>query len=118
MFKLVVDYPAVEDEVSVVRAQAAGPSTVREVLHGDDLLRYRAKAQEVHVDRLVATYALRQDAAGGYVLRATTFDIETVARVATAADTLVALDAAASLDPRERAEGHRILTARLDGFRG
>ena len=58
MFKLVVDYPAIEDEVAVVRAQAAGMHAVREVLNGEDLLRYRAKAQEVHVDRLVATYAV------------------------------------------------------------
>ena len=70
------------------------------------------------VDRLVAAYALRSDAGGGYVLRGTHFDLETVRRIAAAADTLVALDAAASLDPRERAEGHRILTDRLDAFRG
>ena len=70
------------------------------------------------VDRLVAAYALRRDAAGAYVLRATHFDLEIVRRIAAAADTLVALDAAASLDPRERAEGHRILTEQLDAFRG
>ena len=70
------------------------------------------------VDRLVAKYALREDPAGAYVLRATHFDLETVRRIASAAHTLVALDAAASLDPRERAEGHRILTERLDAFRG
>lgn len=70
------------------------------------------------VDRLVATYALRSDASGGYLLRATGFDLETIACIAAAADTLVALDAAASLDPRERSQGHQILTERLDGFRG
>ena len=69
------------------------------------------------VDRLVATYALRHDASGSYVLRATGFDLDTVTRIAGAADTLAALDAAASLDPRERSQGHRILTERLDGFR-
>ena len=70
------------------------------------------------VDRLVATYALRNDPSGGYVLRVTGFDLDTIARMAEASDSLAGLDAAASLDPRERSEGHRILTATLDGFRG
>jgi hypothetical protein len=70
------------------------------------------------LDRLVERYALRTDAAGGYVLRATTFDLDTIAAIAAADQTLLAIDAATSLDPRERAQGHEILTARLAGFRG
>jgi MoxR-like ATPase len=58
LFKLVVDYPAIEDEVAVVQSRAAGPAQPREALTGADLLRYRAAAREVHVDRLVATYAV------------------------------------------------------------
>ena len=69
------------------------------------------------VERLVARYALRNDATGAYVLRATSFDLATIERLAVAADTLVALDAAASLDPRERSLGHEILTGRLEAFR-
>ena len=58
MFKLLVDYPAIEDEVSVVRQQAGGAAAVREVLSPEELLRFRAATTEVHVDRLVATYAV------------------------------------------------------------
>jgi hypothetical protein len=70
------------------------------------------------VDRLAARYALRSDAAGAYVLRATTFDLGTVAAIATADRTLLAVDAATSLDPRERSQGQQILTERLESFRG
>jgi hypothetical protein len=70
------------------------------------------------VDALVARYALRTDAAGAYVLRATGFDLDTVAAIAAADATLVALDAATSLDPRERSQGQQILTERLAAFRG
>ena len=58
LFKLVIDYPAIEDEVAVARGMAGASATAREVLRPQDLLRYRRAAQEVHVDRLVATYAV------------------------------------------------------------
>jgi MoxR-like ATPase len=58
LFKLVVDYPAIEDEVAVAQGRAGGTVTPKEVLGGPDLLRYRQAAREVHVDRLVATYAV------------------------------------------------------------
>jgi hypothetical protein len=70
------------------------------------------------VDRIVDTHALRSDAAGSYVLRATTFDLDVVATLAATSDTLLATDAATSLDPRERSRGHQLLTERLDDFRG
>ena len=70
------------------------------------------------MDLLVEKYALRADTGGDYVLRATSFDLDRVARIAAAAETLVALDAAASLDPRERSQGHQVLTERLREFRG
>jgi MoxR-like ATPase len=57
LFKLVIDYPAIEDEVAA-RGMAGASATAREVLRPEDLLRYRRAAQEVHVDRLVATYAV------------------------------------------------------------
>ncbi len=41
-----------------MQSRAAGPAVPKEVLGGDDLLRYRQAAREVHVDRLVATYAV------------------------------------------------------------
>ena len=58
LFKLVVDYPAVEDEVHVARGMAGEGATAREVLRADDLLRFREAVREVHVDRHVATYAV------------------------------------------------------------
>ncbi len=58
LFKLAVDYPAVEDEVAVARGLAGDDQAAREVLRTEDLVRYRAAARAVHVDRAVATYAV------------------------------------------------------------
>jgi MoxR-like ATPase len=59
LFKLVVDYPAIEDEVAVARSMAGEGTTAREVLSARDLLRFRETVNQVHVDRHVATYAVR-----------------------------------------------------------
>ncbi len=59
LFKLVVGYPEVEDEVAVARGLAGERKQVKEVLGLGDLLRFRAAAEEVHVDRELATYAVR-----------------------------------------------------------
>jgi MoxR-like ATPase len=59
LFKLVVGYPDVEDEVAVARGLAGERTTVKEVLALQDLLRFRAAAEDVHADREVATYAVR-----------------------------------------------------------
>jgi MoxR-like ATPase len=58
LFKLTVDYPAIEDEVAVARGLAGEDGRAREALRVRDLVRYRAAAREVHVDRAVATYAV------------------------------------------------------------
>src|ERR1700712_2509796 len=57
LFKLVVDYPDVEDEVAVVRGLVS-PSEVRPVLTMPALIGHRARAREVLVDREVARYAV------------------------------------------------------------
>src|ERR1700754_3832352 len=57
LFKLVVDYPDIEDEVAVARG-VASPQSVRRVLSMEDLIAHRARAQEVHIDREVARYAV------------------------------------------------------------
>jgi MoxR-like ATPase len=59
LFKLTIDYPAVEDEVAVARGMAGESASAKEVLQPADLLRYRAAVREVHVDRAVATYAVQ-----------------------------------------------------------
>jgi MoxR-like ATPase len=57
LFKLVLDYPEVEDEVAFVRGVQA-PSTLRQVLDMPSLIAHRARVAEVHVDREVARYAV------------------------------------------------------------
>ena len=58
MFKLVVDYPATRDEVSVVERSLLGPRDVREVLSSAALARHQRAAQGVYVDRRVMEYAV------------------------------------------------------------
>jgi MoxR-like ATPase len=58
LFKLVVDYPAIEDEVAVARGMAGEAASASEVLAAEDLIRFREAVHDVHVDRLVATYAV------------------------------------------------------------
>src|SRR4051795_7387418 len=57
LFKLVVDYPDIEDEVAVVRGVVA-PGDVQQVLSMPALIAHRARAREVLVDREVARYAV------------------------------------------------------------
>jgi MoxR-like ATPase len=57
LFKLLVEYPHIDDEVAFVRGFVA-PSEVRQVLSMPQLELYRARAREVVVDREVARYAV------------------------------------------------------------
>src|SRR4051812_1130500 len=59
LFKLVVGYPSVEDEVAVARGMAGERTRVREVLNLQDLVRFRKASEDVHIDREVATYAVQ-----------------------------------------------------------
>ena len=80
LFKLLVGYPSVEDEIAVAQGVTA-TTAVRQRLGMEDLIRFRAKAAEVHVPREVAAYAVglvdctRRPAAHGLddVARAITF---------------------------------------------
>ncbi len=65
------------------------------------------------VQKIAHRYALRESARGGYVLRATTFDLATVQRITEASNVLASLDAATSRDPRERGVGADVLTESL-----
>ncbi len=58
MFKLVVDYPAARDEVSVVERSLLGGADVRTVLSPAALARHQRAAQAVYVDRRVMEYAV------------------------------------------------------------
>jgi MoxR-like ATPase len=59
LFKLVVDYPKLEDEIAVARGHAGEHARAAQVLAPADLLRFRAAAAEVRVSRELATYAVR-----------------------------------------------------------
>ena len=58
MFKLIVDYPAARDEVSVVERSLLGGTEVREVLSASQLARHQRAAHGVYVDRRVMEYAV------------------------------------------------------------
>jgi MoxR-like ATPase len=59
LFKLLVEYPAVEDEVGVLDLLDGEPVTPRTVLHVDSLLEHRRAARAVYVDRSVKQYAVQ-----------------------------------------------------------
>lgn len=85
-----------------------------------------AAAGEADLDGYVATdalaelvkrYGLRADTRGKMVLRVTDFDLTTITRISIEGNgALSALDAASSLDPRERGVGIRALTQHLKKF--
>jgi len=58
MFKLVVDYPDVRDEVAVVERSLEGGGQAREVLSPATLAEHQRTASAVYVDRRVMEYAV------------------------------------------------------------
>src|SRR4051794_1371746 len=58
LFKLVVDYPAVEDEIAVVDRVAAAPPQPRQVVEIADLLDHQRVARDVFADRTAIAYAV------------------------------------------------------------
>jgi hypothetical protein len=74
----------------------------------------------LHTDRiagLVRRYRLREDTTGSITLRHTDMDIDFIKYLVTLNRTLAAVDAATSLDPRERGVGEQVLARRLELFR-
>jgi hypothetical protein len=69
------------------------------------------------VNALVRRNRLRQDTTGTITLRITGMDIDFVKYLAAFNRTLAAVDAATSLDPRERGVGEQVLVGRLELFR-
>ncbi len=59
LFKLVVGYPAIDDEVSVLDLLEGEPVRPQEVLRPHDLLEFRRAVRGVYVDRAVKRYAVR-----------------------------------------------------------
>src|ERR671925_435591 len=59
MLKVVVGYPAPEDELTVVERSLAGLAEVRPILSLDQLLALRQAARRVYVDPALSRYAVR-----------------------------------------------------------
>jgi MoxR-like ATPase len=59
MLKVLVDYPALEDEHTVAQRALAAPVEVRRVIELERLLALQAAVQSVYVDPAVARYAVR-----------------------------------------------------------
>ncbi len=74
----------------------------------------------IHADRiadLVRRYRLSEDTNGSITLRSTYMDIDFITYLGAFSRTLAAVDAATSLDPRERGVGEQVLARRLELFR-
>ena len=74
----------------------------------------------IHADRIadaVRRYRLSEDTTGSITLRYTDMDIDFITYLATFNRTLAAVDAATSLNPRERGVGEQTLIDRLKLFR-
>jgi MoxR-like ATPase len=63
MMKVVVDYPAMGEEMVIVQRSLGDSPTVETILPIDVLHRYQRLARMVYVDRVVAEYAIRLAAA-------------------------------------------------------
>ncbi len=59
LFKLLVDYPSVEDEVGVLDLLDGEQVVPRTVLHVDSLIEHRRAARAVYVDRSVKQFAVQ-----------------------------------------------------------
>jgi MoxR-like ATPase len=58
MMKVLVGYPAFDEETEVVRRALVSPPPVREVLDPDQVMSYQRAALDVYVDLLVSEYAI------------------------------------------------------------
>src|SRR4051794_1939602 len=58
LFKLVVDYPAIEDEIAVVERVSVEPPRARRTMAVTDLLEHQRTAREVFADRTTIAYAV------------------------------------------------------------
>ena len=65
MFKLIVDYPTMEEEHTILKrmARTAPETTVKPVASLDDILEMRKRVDQIHVDEKIERYILRLVAA-------------------------------------------------------
>lgn len=99
-----------------VRTQLVLPGRQRLGLVEDDTIADGYLSTDRIAD-LVRRYRLREDTNGPITLRYTDMDIDFIEHLAGLNTTLAAVDAATSLDPRERGVGEQVLLRRLEVFR-
>jgi MoxR-like ATPase len=58
LLKVIVGYPTIEDEASVVHASVGAPEDVRQVITPEKLLRHRETVRSAHVDPQVVRFAV------------------------------------------------------------
>lgn len=99
-----------------IRGELVIPGRQRLGLVEDDAV-VDGYTQVDHVADLASRYRLRRDTAGSITLRHTSIDLDFIEHLTTVSRTLAAVDAATSLDPRERGVGEDVLNDRLAWFR-
>jgi hypothetical protein len=113
---MVTTWPGHRSVIDRVRQELVIPGLQRLGLVEDDTI----VDGYIHADRiadLVRRCRLVEDTTGSITLRCTSTDIGFIKYLATFNRTLAALDAATSLDPRERGVGEQVLVRRLELFR-
>lgn len=80
----------------------------------DDVKRVNGYLASNTLAATVRHLGLRESANGAITVRATGFDLAVVERLATTSSVLAAVDAATSLDPRERGVGERVLASAIE----
>lgn len=99
-----------------VRAELVVPGRQRLGLVEDDTI-VDGYIPADRIADLVRRCRLVEDATGSITLRSTSMDIDFIKSLAALNRTLAAVDAATSLDPRERGVGVQVLLGRLELFR-
>lgn len=99
-----------------VRAELVIPGRRRLGLVEDDTI-VDGYIQADRIADLVRRCRLVEDTTGSITLRSTSMDIDFIKSLAALNRTLAAVDAATSLDPRERGVGVQVLLGRLELFR-
>jgi hypothetical protein len=100
----------------LIRERLADPDMLGPMLVGTQHDRLDGYLAAEALPRIARILELRPDPAGTITLRATSFDMTRIRFLSEASPVLAALDAATSMDPRQRAVGERILRTALDAF--
>ncbi|WP_459985393.1 hypothetical protein [Nocardioides sp. AN3] len=101
----------------LIRQRLADPDMLGPMLVATQPDRLDGYITRDELPRLARILELHPDPAGTITLRATSFEVTRVRHISEASPVLAALDAAASLDPAQRAVAGRRLEGHLDEYR-